>query len=76
MAYLINGAYLIESYKIPSYSSKRVELDEGFTPKSLLDFLDDVSPGLFLGKIKPKHLTIEKDSRISPLEKLIRIKEN
>ncbi|KKM05219.1 hypothetical protein LCGC14_1756300, partial [marine sediment metagenome] len=76
MAYLINGAYLMKSYLIPSYSAKKVELDEEFLPKSLLDFLDDVSPGLFLGKIKPKYLTIEKDSRISPKEKLIRIKEN
>lgn len=62
--YLIDGVYLMESYKIPSHSNKSVVLDKQFLPKTLLDFLDDISPGLFLGKIKPENLMLEQDSRI------------
>ena len=44
------------------YSNKSVVLDEEFLPKTLLDFLDDISPGLFLGKIKPENLMLEHDA--------------
>ena len=71
-AYVIDGAYLSKAYKIPSWTGyPPPELANANFNKSLLDFLDDISPGLFLGLIKPENLIIEKEMS----NDLIRIKE-
>ena len=70
-AYVIDGAYLPRVYEIPSWSNYSPKLVNANFNKSLSDFLDDISPGLFLGLIKPENLIIEKEMS----NDLIRIKE-
>jgi len=70
-AYLIDGVYLSRVYRIPSWAKNSPELVNANFNKSLLDFLDDISPGLFLGLIKPENLIIEEEMS----HDLIRIKE-
>ena len=72
-AYVIDGAYLSKAYKIPSWTKLSPELANANFNKSLLDFLDDISSGLFLGLIKPENLIIDFDNKLS--KDLIRIKE-
>ncbi len=70
-AYLIDGVYLSRVYKISSWARNSPELVNANFNKSILDFLDDISPGLFLGLIKPENLIIEQEMS----NDLIRIKE-
>lgn len=63
--YKIDGIYLPESHCIPSWSRYSPEVEK--FDKSLLDLLDDIGPGLFLGKIKPENVIIENE--------MVRIKE-
>ena len=70
-AYLINGTYLSKSYIISSWSKHQPEVYDDNYNKSLLDFLDDISPGLFVGLIKPENLIIEEEM----FHNFIRIKE-
>ena len=69
-AYLIDGVYLSRVYEIPSWANYSPKLVNANFNKSLLDFLDDISPGLFLGLIKPENFIIEKEMS----NDLIRIK--
>jgi len=48
--YSISGAFLIEFFRTPSQLS-RYKANTGKCSKSLLDFLDGISPALFLNKI-------------------------
>jgi len=69
--YLIEGVFLPHSYRVEFTP----QLDNKDFNKSLLDLLDDIAPGLFLNKIKPENLIVNKRDFEGSQKFLIRIKE-
>jgi len=65
--YKIDNTFLTEDHYIPSWSNKSTKIENDNLGISFLDFLDEMSPGLFTGLLNPDNFIIK--------ENTVRIKE-
>lgn len=65
--YKIDNVFLTEDHVIPSHADKSSRIENDNLGISFLDFLDEISPGLFTGLLNPNNFIIK--------ENMVRIKE-